>query len=396
MRSLQATLFLLTLLACLSCVYASPIQKRSFKIRRHPRPLHHQRNGHQAMLNAYNKWGFDLGSLGLGNPSSSDGSDSSAGSSSTTTPQTSDSSQSSGSSNPFGWLDPLFGGSSSGSSGQSSGSSSGSSSSSGSGQSSGSSSSSGSGQSQGSGQSSGSSGSGSGSGSSGPSASSAQPFGANPSSQPTTTSATSQPVETSSVPQSSQSPSTGSSGSGSSGSGETAEVDAVPESGDSAYLEAVSIGGQTLNLDFDTGSADLWVFNTQLPSSELGSHTAFDPSKSSTFKSVSGDTWQIKYGDGSSASGNAGTDTVKIGGATVTQQVVELATSVSGSFVRDQNSDGLVGLAFSSINTGKFTPRARSRTRTNPHSQCARTRPRPSSTTSSPASRSPSSASTCT
>lgn len=34
-------------------------------------------------------------------------------------------------------------------------------------------------------------------------------------------------------------------------------VTANPEQYDQAYLESVSIGGQTLNLDFDTGSSDL-------------------------------------------------------------------------------------------------------------------------------------------
>ena len=34
-------------------------------------------------------------------------------------------------------------------------------------------------------------------------------------------------------------------------------VAATPENGDLEYLSQVTIGGQTLNLDFDTGSADL-------------------------------------------------------------------------------------------------------------------------------------------
>lgn len=50
-----------------------------------------------------------------------------------------------------------------------------------------------------------------------------------------------------------------------------------------------------------------------------------------------------------------GTDTVNIGGATVTKQAVELATAVSSSFVQDVNSDGLLGLAFSKLNTVKPT-----------------------------------------
>jgi aspergillopepsin I len=80
-------------------------------------------------------------------------------------------------------------------------------------------------------------------------------------------------------------------------------------------------------------------------------HNVFTASKSSTFKSLSGYSWSIQYADGSGASGTVGTDTVTIGSTTVRNQAVELATKVSSSFVSD-GSDGLVGLAFSNINTG--------------------------------------------
>jgi len=50
-----------------------------------------------------------------------------------------------------------------------------------------------------------------------------------------------------------------------------------------------------------------------------------------------------------------GTDTVDIGGATVTGQAIELATAVADQFVQDTPSDGLVGLAFSKLNTVKPT-----------------------------------------
>jgi hypothetical protein len=46
---------------------------------------------------------------------------------------------------------------------------------------------------------------------------------------------------------------------------------------------------------------------------------------------------------------------VVIGGATATSQAVELATAVSSSFVSDTNNDGLLGLAFSTLNTVKPT-----------------------------------------
>jgi len=80
----------------------------------------------------------------------------------------------------------------------------------------------------------------------------------------------------------------------------------------------------------------------------------YTASKSSTYENLSGYTWDIEYVDTSGASGTVGTDTVTIGGTTVTKQAVELATEVSSSFVTD-TADGLVGFAFSSINTVKPT-----------------------------------------
>lgn len=136
---------------------------------------------------------------------------------------------------------------------------------------------------------------------------------------------------------------------------ETGEVTATPEQNAALFLSPVTIGGQTLNMVFDTGSSDLWVFSSSLSQATIGSHSAFDPTQSETFKNLQGATFSVSYGDGSGAAGTVGTDTVDIGGATVTSQAVELATAVSQSFVADANTDGLVGLAFSTLNTVKPT-----------------------------------------
>ena len=92
-----------------------------------------------------------------------------------------------------------------------------------------------------------------------------------------------------------------------------------------------------------------WVFSTELPASEQSGHTLYNPTK--TGKVDSGETWSISYGDGSGASGNVFFDTVSVGATTVTSQAVEAAESVSAQFESDADSDGLLGLAFNSINT---------------------------------------------
>ncbi|KAG9237773.1 putative aspergillopepsin A-like aspartic endopeptidase [Amylocarpus encephaloides] len=135
----------------------------------------------------------------------------------------------------------------------------------------------------------------------------------------------------------------------------TGKVTATPVQGDVEYLSPVNIGGQVINMDFDSGSSDLWVFNSQLPAASQAGHQNFDIAKSTTFKMMAGATYTISYGDGSGTAGNVGTDTVNIGGATATSQAVELATAVSQSFVEDTESNGLVGLAFSMLNTVRPT-----------------------------------------
>ncbi|QDS67826.1 hypothetical protein FKW77_007264 [Venturia effusa] len=125
---------------------------------------------------------------------------------------------------------------------------------------------------------------------------------------------------------------------------------------DSMYLTPVIVGNQTMVLDFDTGSSDLWVWSTYLDHQtqkhglQTGKHI-YDPSKSSPPATpISGSTWQISYGDGSSASGVVVTDCLTIGGVKVDKQAIECAQQLSSSFMNGAG-DGLLGLAMGNINT---------------------------------------------
>lgn len=134
--------------------------------------------------------------------------------------------------------------------------------------------------------------------------------------------------------------------------GVTGSDTATPAGGyDAEYLAPVQIGTppQTLNLDFDTGSADLWTFSTETPTNQRNGQTLYNPATSGS--KLQGQTWDISYGDNSGARGDVYADKVAIGGVTVTRQAVEAATSVSAEFSSDSSCSGLVGFAFSSINT---------------------------------------------
>lgn len=114
---------------------------------------------------------------------------------------------------------------------------------------------------------------------------------------------------------------------------------------DTEWLTSIQIGTppQTVQVQLDSGSADLWVFSAGL---EAGGHRVYDPSKSSTATNIPGITWKKKYAGGDSASGDAAyTDVVKVAdGVVVKNQAVLPATNASDDFLQDPY-DGIVGLS---------------------------------------------------
>ncbi|KAF2091227.1 aspergillopepsin A precursor [Saccharata proteae CBS 121410] len=116
---------------------------------------------------------------------------------------------------------------------------------------------------------------------------------------------------------------------------------------DTAYMCPVTIGGSTVNLDFDTGSADLWTFSTQQSALSTVSHLLYNTTSSGTL--IPGLSWGITYADGSSASGNVYNDTMTVGNVTATGQAIEVATTASSAFT-SATYDGILGLGFDTLN----------------------------------------------
>ncbi|KAI9282339.1 aspartic peptidase domain-containing protein [Sporodiniella umbellata] len=119
---------------------------------------------------------------------------------------------------------------------------------------------------------------------------------------------------------------------------------------DIEYVGEISIGTppQSFQMDFDTGSSDIWIPSTSCLGS-CGIHPRFDPSKSSTFDSVGNKTWRLQYADGSTVTGTTGYDSVHVAGYTQNHQLIGLVSSETADLARDTYVDGIFGLAYPPI-----------------------------------------------
>ena len=142
-------------------------------------------------------------------------------------------------------------------------------------------------------------------------------------------------------------------------------TDYMSGSMDVLYYGPISIGtpAQSLTVDFDTGSADLWVsglcFPTSLTNPQLPVNCAgctsqqFNASASSSYVNKN-TAFSVEYGSGS-VSGTLAQENVQMANTAVNGQYFGAVNSESADFYSNPNS-GVIGMAFSAISSsGKPT-----------------------------------------
>ncbi|KAG8898043.1 Type I transmembrane sorting receptor [Tulasnella sp. 403] len=122
---------------------------------------------------------------------------------------------------------------------------------------------------------------------------------------------------------------------------------------DLLYHGPIDIGTppQFSNVDFDTGSSDLWLPTTDCDGC---AGPLFDPGQSDTFYDT-GEPFSIQYADGSNTNGTVAYDTVTVAGLTFENQTFGAVTAESDSF-KSSPMAGLMGLAFEGLAQTKATP----------------------------------------
>ncbi|KAF9482635.1 aspartic peptidase A1 [Pholiota conissans] len=126
------------------------------------------------------------------------------------------------------------------------------------------------------------------------------------------------------------------------------------QNADSSYFGSLAIGTPpaAFNVILDTGSADLWLADSECQTG-CESVPTFNPSSSSSYKNQS-TAFSITYGSGQAA-GFLGKDIVQMAGFSVENQVFAVCDQVSSGLLNDPVS-GLLGLAFKSIASSGAQP----------------------------------------
>ncbi|XP_040111881.1 pregnancy-associated glycoprotein 2-like [Oryx dammah] len=122
------------------------------------------------------------------------------------------------------------------------------------------------------------------------------------------------------------------------------------------YFGNITIGTppQEFQVNFDTGSSDLWVPSVDCRSPSCSTHKRFNPQKSTTFQRLD-QKIKLIYGSGS-MNGVLGRDTIQIGNLVITNQIFGLSQNQSSGVLEQVPYDGILGLAYPDLAVQGTTP----------------------------------------
>ncbi|KAM6489787.1 acid protease [Amanita muscaria] len=137
---------------------------------------------------------------------------------------------------------------------------------------------------------------------------------------------------------------------------EKRQSESLTDQSDVQWAGNISIGtpGQTFLIDFDTGSAELWVPSSSCTDSACSAKNKYNAGSSSTSQPKSG-SFSIIYVGSSQVPGPVYTETVTVAGITAKGQYFSPVTTMSGDFATGQ-FDGVLGLAFPALSNLNQNP----------------------------------------
>ncbi|RIB27009.1 aspartic peptidase domain-containing protein [Gigaspora rosea] len=128
------------------------------------------------------------------------------------------------------------------------------------------------------------------------------------------------------------------------------------EQPDVAYYGQITFGTgtpQNFDVQFDTGSGDLFVFGKNCDSPACNDKPKYDSGVDQSFSPIDGKNFSVEYADGTKIKGDSGKTTIVIAGISVEAQEFGLADEVSDDF--KHSYEGIMGMGFSELSDNEQT-----------------------------------------
>ncbi|CAB4380308.1 unnamed protein product [Rhizophagus irregularis] len=128
------------------------------------------------------------------------------------------------------------------------------------------------------------------------------------------------------------------------------------EEPDVAYFGQITFGTgtpQNFDIQFDTGSGDLFVFGKNCGSPACEDKPKYDSGLDTSFTPIEGKDFEVEYADGTGATGDSAKTTIVIAGISVDAQEFGVVNEISDNF--EHPYVGIMGMAFSDASQNEQT-----------------------------------------